>query len=126
MNLKVKVLDFVQLGGACRAGRLGRDSWRHHFRHLPQRPRLLAQHTCGLELQTGRVLGAEEVALLQGARRAGQGAATGGGAALHGHRPAHRGDTGAGGGTVRRGESEVAPLGLAWKASSPLGLSEGN
>ena len=45
------------------------------------------------QLQAGRVPGPQEVALLPGARRSGQGAAAGRGAAFHGHRPAHRRDT---------------------------------
>ena len=72
---------------------LGRD----HLRHPPQRPRLLAKRPGrSLELQAGRVPGPEEVALLPRARRPGQTAATGRGAALHGHRAADSGDPGAG------------------------------
>ena len=75
---------------------------RHDVRRPPQRPRVLAQRPGRrLGLQAGRLPGAEEVAVVPRAAGPGPGAEAGGGAALHGHGAADRGDIGAGGGEVR-------------------------
>ena len=83
----------LHVGRARRAGRRRFHARRHDVRRPPQRPRLLAQRPRRrLELQAGRLPGAQEVALLPRAHRPGQAAEAGGSAALHGHGPADRGD----------------------------------
>ena len=68
----------------------GGDTRRHHVRHLPERPGLLAKRPSRrLELQARRLPGPQEVALLPRKRHPRPPPQTRGSPALHQHRPPH-------------------------------------
>ena len=75
---------------------------RNDVRHLPERPRLLAQRTRRrLELQARRVPGPQEVAVVPGGEGLGQGTDAWRGAALHRHGAADCGDSPLGVGAMK-------------------------
>ena len=92
-------LDSVFGDGRCRqsAGRL-------HGRRPPERQRPVEQRPRRrVELQAGRLPGPKEMALIPGKQGAGPQPAAGGGAALHRHCPAYRGDPDAHKSPMRKG-----------------------
>ena len=71
-------------------GKTAADTRRHHVRHLPERPGLLAKRPSRrLELQARRLPGPQEVALLPRKRRPRPPPQTRRSPALHQHRPPH-------------------------------------
>ena len=78
----------------------GGGTRRHHVRHLPERPGLLAKRPSRrLELQARRLPGPQEVALLPRKRHPRPPPQTRRGPALHQHRPPHHSYTGSGAGS---------------------------